>query len=300
MTEIQTPRAYAPETKQSILNAIMEAAEPVAAVQLVRLPGLSQKVKDVPELLAEDLASARVFSWGVKDRVYWHRDGKAESHERVLKAILEAAEPVPAAALVELPGLVQRVAEKDLAGLLAEDLASGRVFAWGKKDRRYWGRDVRTEARERLMNLASRENLTKEELMSRAGALTPTIDAKDIRAAFAILIKEQQLVNALKPRGGSTPPASVDNVRETADRIFAAVNRIAFSPGTTVTFSRLRQEPELAGLAKNLFDRAVLLLEQDRRAVLTVHGHAAALTDSDREALVRDDAGTYYASIYSR
>jgi hypothetical protein len=53
-------------------------------------------------------------------------------------------------------------------------------------------------------------------------------------------------------------------VQEVAKKMFDAMNRIAFAPGTTVTFYRLRQQPELADVPKQIFDQAALFLERER------------------------------------
>jgi hypothetical protein len=94
-------------------------------------------------------------------------------------------------------------------------------------------------------------------------------------------------------------PASTE-VSEVADRMFAATNRIAFAPGTTVTFYLLRQQPELAHIPKKIFDEAALLLQQQRRALLSAHGYAARVPAEEREQLVTDGFGNYYVSIYKR
>jgi hypothetical protein len=96
------------------------------------------------------------------------------------------------------------------------------------------------------------------------------------------------------------PPHADETVQEVAAKIFDAMNRIAFSPGTTVTFYRLRQQPELAHVPKAIFDEAALLLQHDRKALLSLHDHASALPAEERERFVTDGLGTYYVSIYSR
>ena len=87
---------------------------------------------------------------------------------------------------------------------------------------------------------------------------------------------------------------------DAAEKIFAAMNRVAFAPGTTVTFYRLRQQGELADIPKPVFDRAALLLQKERRALLSIHDHAAALSPEEREGFVTDGLGKYYVSIYAR
>jgi hypothetical protein len=289
---------YTPATHDTIVQALVESPEPIPAAQLTRIPGLSQKVvaTHLPQLLAEDLASGRLFYWGGKAKLYWHRDPKSVAHERIMQALSDAAQPIAAGALLKLPGVVLKAA--DLTKLLADDIAAGRLSYWGTKDKLYWSRNLQSVARDRLLELAARENLSKEELNSLAAAQSPKIEAPKIKAACEALIKEKHLV--LKPAAMQTRPVATQTVNEVADKILDAMNRIAFAPGTTVTFYRLRQQPELAHLPKTLFDQAALLLQQERRALLTFHGHAASLPDAERDELVTDGLGTYYASIYSR
>ena len=87
-------------------------------------------------------------------------------------------------------------------------------------------------------------------------------------------------------------------IRDAAEKIFSAMNRIAFSPGTTVTFYRLRQQPELADIPKQIFDRAALLLQEERRALLSNHDRAAAFPAEERDRFVTDGLGKFYVSIY--
>jgi hypothetical protein len=106
-------------------------------------------------------------------------------------------------------------------------------------------------------------------------------------------------IRALLDTTTTAPPQTAHDVRAAAEMIFQAMNRIAFAPGTTVTFYRLRQQPELAGIPKAIFDQAALLLQQQRRALLAIHDHAPRLPENERDVLVTDGKGAYYVSIYS-
>ena len=130
---------------------------------------------------------------------------------------------------------------------------------------------------------------------------------EECRLQMTLMMLETQ-ISAAKDRrtpwseSGASAEAAVEDqdVRDTAEKMFAAMNRIAFSPGTTVTFYRLRQQPELADIPKQIFDRAALLLASERRVLLSIHDHAAALPAEDRDALVTDGLGKFYVSIYAR
>jgi hypothetical protein len=109
-----------------------------------------------------------------------------------------------------------------------------------------------------------------------------------------------QALLAPEPEPSPEPAHPNDTVQEAAAKIFDAMNRIAFSPGTTVTFYRLRQQPELANIPKAIFDEAALLLQNERKALLSLHDHAPALSAEERERFVTDGLGTWYVSIYAR
>src|SRR5215472_12219385 len=69
----------------------------------------------------------------------------------------------------------------------------------------------------------------------------------------------------VEPEFGPGGASSGDEatVRDASEKIFTAMNRLAFSPGATVTFYRLRQDPELASLPKEIFDAGALLLQRE-------------------------------------
>ncbi len=254
-----------------------------------------------------------------------------EARQMLLDAIAVAEAPIPVADL----GKIAKITATRVRTLLAEDLTAGRVFLWGDAKRKaYWNRDPSPAARDRLLAIAGRELLKTTQLEQRAAAEMPAIPSKVVKSARAQLVKEKRFVT--KPgvifdkehphpylereirsllakhgieRGperirelldGGERPRQSSSVEEVADKMFAALNRIAFAPGTTVTFYRLRQQPELAEIPKEIFDKAALLLQRDRRALLSVHDHAAALPAEEQQRFVTDGLGTYYVSIYAR
>lgn len=193
--------------------------------------------------------------------------------------------------------------------------------------------------REKLLEFSARELLNAAALKSLVAQALPTIKATAIEAVRKQLLKEALLrevsppgevkskeklcVNVQHPQayltqaigallagfgiersaaqierllGSSDQAPSLSPV---ADLLFAAVQRIAFSPGTTVTFHRLRQQPELAKVPKADFDQAALQLQRERRALLSEHGHAARLPQDEQDSLVSDGLGNFYVSIYS-
>lgn len=262
-----------------------------------------------------------------------------ETREILLDEIQRADAPVPAAPLAGLPGLPRKMAVSKVKTLLAGDVSAGRIFEWGKgKTLAYWSRDPRPVARERLLALAAREVLSARVLEQRAAAEVPAIDGKVVKAARAELVGERHLqemtvagrrgkvvldrehlrahleaaiTRTLAAFGVERPVSRIrallaegaeiaGDVREVAEQMFAAMNRIASGEGTSVTFQRLRAQPELSDTPKKIFDEAALLLQKERRALLSVHDHATGLPPEERERFVTDGLGTYYVSIYKR
>ncbi len=262
-----------------------------------------------------------------------------EARQTILQAIDSADAPITAAALGKRPGVGTGARVKLL---LAEDVASGRVSNWGKAG--YWRVDPEAVARQRVLEIVSRECLSLSDLKKSVSRQTPKLTTKTIQFAINKLISENRLSRkeskasnvsgiidlthpepylqrkiaaVLKSAGIERsanriaallapeigPPVSATaslDVQDVAERIFVAMNRVAFAPGTTVTFHILRQQPELAHISKRTFDEAALLLQQERRALLNPHGYAGSISSQEKEHLVTDGFGNYYVSIYAR
>lgn len=258
-----------------------------------------------------------------------------ETRESILAAIRQAAQPLKPAQLAKLAGMPKKLTGPGVVRLLGPDLTQDGIFNWGsEKAPVYWHLDQTALARERLLAAAASEVLTAAQLTTKAANRLPKLKPALVKSVQAALVQEKLLWNVknkirdrkqvelyleseiagiLKSCGWERPAsriqallsdspqtASDESVQDVAEKMFAAMNRIAFSPGTTVTFYRLRQQPELAHIPKPVFDEAALLLQRERRALLSLHDHASALPPEERERFVTDGLGTYYVSIYSR
>jgi len=84
------------------------------------------------------------------------------------------------------------------------------------------------------------------------------------------------------------------SVRKAGDQIRVTAQLIDVQSGYHVFSQTYRRE------LKNIFDEAALLLQRDRKVLLSLHDHAAALPAEERERFVTDGSGTYYVSIYAR
>jgi hypothetical protein len=218
--------------------------------------------------------------------------------------------------------------------LLADDVASGRVYNWGKSA--YWNQASETVARQRVLEVVGRECLNLSDLKKSVSRESPKLSSKTIQFAIDQLISEKRLsrkeskasnvsgiIDLIRPEPylqrkiaavlksvGIERPADriaallaleiEPDVQVVAEKIFVAINRLAFAPGTTVTFHILRQQPELADIPKRIFDEAALLLQQERRVLLNPHGYTGSISAQEKEQLVTDGFGNYYVSIYAR
>jgi len=277
----QTPFEITPQIKSNVLKLIAESSEPLKPADLIKSAGLLKKVtgKALQASLEYEVDSGKIFNWGTKaSSVYWRREPKAEARDRLLS--LAATELLDkarlfAGAMVGPPKVSKTVVEDAF-----KDLENGQQFrlmtATGSKTKK-------------VVNLEHPEPYLSAEIER----LFQDFGRQQLIGPMTALLSD-------KPVPETSSPSVPAGVEEVAAKMFEAMNRIAFSPGTTVTFYRLRQQPELADVPKEIFDKAALLLERERKALLSFHDHAAALPPEEREQFVTDGLGTYYVSIYAR
>src|SRR5205085_12085567 len=93
-----------------------------------------------------------------------------------------------------------------------------------------------------------------------------------------------------RPIGVNYESPSSSDVGSAADTIMKTVNRIERNPDSSVTFYRLHKEPEIASMPKEVFDKAILKLRDDRVLELLEHDHAQRLSEAARaeDHLVQD------------
>jgi hypothetical protein len=243
-----------------------------------------------------------------------------------LRRVLEKAEAPLSSA--KLSKLLQQKSGKVFKPVLDAEAKAGRIYKWAAD--LYWDKNPTEMARERLLTIAASEMLPGPKLNALAAAESPKIGLSLVRNARTELLKENLLrevgkaklnVNAQHPQqyleleiGRLLSEFGIERAKESirallgateakaeipevAEKIFKAMNRIAFAPGTSVTFYRLRQQPELAHIPKLVFDQAALRLQQERKVFLAGHGHALSLPKPEQDELVTDGLGAYYVSI---
>jgi hypothetical protein len=259
------------EARQSILEAIRAADAPVTATNLGKLPGIGTGAR-VKLLLQEEVAEGRIFEWGKS--TYWHLHPEELARKRLVD--LAGRECLSKSVLAKRAAeVVPKISSKTVQLMVKKLIAEERFLAKENK----------------TPNIPGIIDVSHPELYLelKIDAILKSIGIERSPARIRLLLAPEIDV--------PTPPA---DVREVADQMFAVMNRLAFAPGTTVTFYLLRQQPELAHIPKAIFDGAALLLQQDRRALLSAHGYAGSIPADERDQLVTDGFGNYYVSIYAR
>jgi hypothetical protein len=268
-----------------ILCELEKAEKPLTSAAVAKL--LKQKTgKALKPTLDSEVQAGRIHSWG--NNLYWAADRKAIARERLLRLTasqLLTATPLDKRAANETPKISPRVVGEVRRDLLREKLLREKAPLHGPKNRA-----------KLIVNFRNPQPYLEEAIGRLLKDFEVVRSEQRIRALLASA--EPQSAPALEPTAQAQPLPGPE-VADVAERMFAAMNELAFAPGTTVTFYRLRQRPELASIAKEIFDNAALLLQHERRALLAVHDHAARLPKEQQDEFVTDGLGTYYVSIYA-
>jgi hypothetical protein len=181
-----------------------------------------------------------------------------------------------------------------------------REFGWTEKATEEAFREL---ARRRLLELAAQEALHREDLIRRTARLfRGCFSQKLVERLRAALLREgvltklprkqlhyrpdapKPLIEALglKLEATPSPPSREDLPR----RILAKVAELEEAPYVPVIVDRIR--PVFSDCNKEEFDRAVLRLAEEGRIYLVP---VRVLQPGDREMLIYDGKGNYYASL---
>ena len=91
-------------------------------------------------------------------------------------------------------------------------------------------------------------------------------------------------------------PQAEEPSREAEALILKGITRLQ-PPGQGRALVSIRELRRSVGLAKSLFDKAVLSLALQGKVALHHHDFPSSLSPKEREELVRDEQGTYYVGI---
>jgi hypothetical protein len=263
---------------EAIRRELQLAEVPLKSTELSKR--LKQKSgKAFKPTLDDEVKAGRIYSWG--SNLYWDRDPKGTARERLLR--VTARQLLSASHLKQQVGSESPKINQKVVNDVREELVREGSL------REVPQRGSRTKF---IVNVSNPEPYLESEI-------------RRLLADFGIERSPERILSLLAPADpepqvqmGSEPGTEPD-VRAIAETMFAAMNRIAFAPGTTVTFYRLRQQPELKDVPREVFDQAALLLQKDHKVLLAVHDHAPRLAQSERDDLVTDGLGNYYVSIYA-
>jgi hypothetical protein len=286
---MNSPRVHASlfdpdEVRRLLLNEITAAKSPVPIASLGVLQGLGRKVpaSQIRNLLDGDIAAGSIFLWGTKSRpAFWNQRPEDVARDRLLR--ISAGEVLPKAALEKrAAGEAPKISAAVIKGVGKSLLVDGKLrevpAAAGSRGRR-------------IINAGQPEPYLEAEISGLLERFGMKRSHEQIRALLTAEASQRLVAGSRDQQ---------EDIREVADRMFEAMSRLAFSPGTTVTFFRLWQQPELAAIPKRLFDQAALRLQEERRALLSIHDHAQALPKEEQDRFVTDGQGHYYVSIYAR
>ncbi|MBN1610596.1 MAG: hypothetical protein JW940_28455 [Polyangiaceae bacterium] len=136
--------------------------------------------------------------------------------------------------------------------------------------------------------------------------LSKTLKAlgQELAKASAIGVRPEQVLEVLaaelgvpvpQATGESGPPSSRARERDQS-LVLSALEALTreCAPGALLSVRDLRAR---AGLDKMRFDAAVMALAHGGRAMVHHHDYPFSLSEAERDALVRDEHGTYYVGI---
>jgi hypothetical protein len=226
-----------------------------------------------------------------------------------------------------------RVPEKkksELRAVLQRDSPQG-IYEWPKfrGSIRFWDRDPKGVAEAALIEIASEKPITRSVLLK---ALAKKVTGYKSETLIPELLHDRRLfedppwgrnrkLTAIRPDPeryrselegqlrpilekyaalGITPLATSGTgapTRVSAESIAEALERIEPRKGLVVALSRIRKAPELDGVSKSDFDRAVMQLLEQRRVFLHDHSAPHTLSAAEQEQLVTDGKGNFYVGI---
>jgi hypothetical protein len=137
--------------------------------------------------------------------------------------------------------------------------------------------------------------------------LSKTLKAlgQEMPKASAIGVRPEQVLQVLAaelgvavPHAGATDgsPPSSHGPESDESLVLSALEALTreCAPGALLSVRDLRAR---AGLDKRRFDAAVIALARSGHAMVHHHDYPFSLTEAERDALVRDEQGTYYVGI---
>ena len=288
----RTPPEISPATREHVLSLIQSTTEPVTAAQVAKLLTGSHKLSEarVLPVLDEFVAQARLISFSPKTAKgkprYWDRDSAALACLLITGILGKKG----ALALSDLRKAAKAVSDSEFHAAFQSLIESRQLFEHPplpkKKTSSFGLRPPSPEPY--LRDLETQLSKTVAQLVA---AKVPT---DVLRRALVQLVEATGV--SFKAPGSHTPEAAPAAAEMD---LVALIRRIepAADNGALVAARDLRRA---ANLIKSQFDRAVLNLASQGRLMLHRHDFAGGLSESERDELVTDGAGTYYVGMALR
>src|SRR5207245_350247 len=127
--------------------------------------------------------------------------------EAILRELELAENPLTSAALSKR--LKKKMTGKAFKPTLDDEVRAGRIHSWGD---RYWDRNPRDVARERLLRVTASELLTADPLNKRVAPESPKIKQNVVIDVRKELIRDGSLRKVAPPRGSKTKGKVIVNV----------------------------------------------------------------------------------------
>lgn len=259
----------------AVIQAALESRGPLTPSQLKKRLG----ARGVDAALTEALRRGLVFEHPKqRSRRFWHQPWSPEHR------ILELCEAKPRT-LNDFAKSLPKVPKSSLEEFIRKLVAAGRVVPI----HRFSGLTLKRSSKFATPEVC---NKIASKLIGDIGQYYGGFGVK-LEASSQGSLPEPHVSHA-----GSLPTepraSSAQNGGTAEDRVAAALRSIETRTGTMVMMRDLRPR---AAMDKREFDQAVLALS--RRQIVAIHQHDAPtlLTEQERNVLVTDQEGRYYAGI---
>lgn len=295
------------ETNALLIRVLEQSSRPLGKTNLEKNIPKSAPIakKDLPELLAQLVASGLIRAHGKRATVYWLPELEDRAGGRILEALRDT--PLTQTELKNklrslLPGWPQTKREEMLARLIREKRVYRVAPLTGKARLLSVRAELTPQDYVRLaLQLAAGKlksrGFTAEEVFALARELSQPVPIAAEPVAPAPVVSP--LAPSPLAESNLATPVLTPVLEEV---ILEQMNRIKpdAANGALVSIAELRRA--LAGEMpdKSVFDEAILRLAEAGRVALHHHDYPGSLSQEERDALVLDERGNYYIGIALR
>ena len=291
-----------PETREHLYNVIRATAEPMTAGQLTKLLVAPHKLSEakMAPILDELVAASRLHPFPPKTAKgklrYWDRDA-GELGRSLIAAVLDKK---GAQSKTDLRKAAKQLTDAAFEVAFQHLIDARSLFEHPplpkKKSTLFGNQPPSPEPYLRELGVQLAKVV--------AQLMAANVSGKELRRALVQLVEATGVPFGAggTAHDGGSPQTEHDGESpqpEAGTDLVSLMRRIepAADNGALVPARELRR---VAKLDKSHFDRAVLELARQGRLMLHRHDFAGGLSDSERDELVTDGAGTYYVGMALR